>query len=83
MIAEARISHHLGLLDATNLELILNLLQPLYPPVGAGYEELQPYLRNDKKNTAHSVNFSLLNQLGGFVINKVVEPSLLRQALIG
>lgn len=83
MIAEARISHHLGLLDAPDLELILNLLQPLYPPVGAGYEELQPYLRNDKKNTAHSVNFSLLNQLGGFVINKVVEPSLLRQALIG
>ena len=81
MIAESRISHLLGLLSEEDLNLIMNLLLPFYPSIRISYEDLAPYLRNDKKNEGDTVLFSLLSQLGGYVINKAVTPSVIRAAL--
>lgn len=83
MVLAADLSHRLGQLTASECARIRALIQaaglPIEPP-RLGVEAMLEHMRLDKKNTAGSIRFVLLDGLGKAVIQKV-DDGVLRETL--
>ena len=83
MVLAADLSHRLGQLTASECARIRALIQaaglPIEPP-RLGVEAMLEHMQLDKKNTAGSIRFVLLDGLGKAVIQKV-DDGVLRETL--
>ncbi len=72
MICEAQLSHLEGLISEEDSELIIENIQRYYPYLDISdftNEDISALLMNDKKNTDHKINFSLLSGIGSCVFD--------------
>lgn len=84
MLAEAYLSWQSGLILIDHFEEVQRFLIRIYDP-----KELLPldrsaimrYMANDKKNDGNGINFSLINGIGSFSINKKVPDELIAESL--
>ena len=84
MIAESYISWKMNQLSKECLDEIRDVLGGYFPRIAIQLEQVEPMLQfmaNDKKNTAHTLNFTLLDCLGGAVVNQQVPAALVRESL--
>lgn len=83
MVLAADLSHRLGQLTEQEMNRIRALIQAAGLPIEAprlGVEAILEHMQLDKKNSAGSIRFVLLNGLGKAVIQKV-DDGVLRQTL--
>ena len=86
MVAAARLSHRLGLLDEGEVKKLRQLIMQAGLPVdipGLGTEEIMQAMQHDKKVREGRVEFVLLKSIGDTVIVDDVPPSLIREVLTG
>ena len=83
MVLAADLSHRLGQLNEQEVTRIRMLIQAAGLPIEAprlGVEAMLKHMQLDKKNSAGSIRFVLLNGLGKAVIQKV-DDAILRETL--
>jgi 3-dehydroquinate synthase len=84
MMATARISVQVGMLDQSNIHVIENLLSkfglPLYCQ-GISPDDLIEIIRFDKKTTFGQTGWVLLKDIGKGVVNQLVEESIISKVL--
>lgn len=81
MITEAFISFHMGLLSETELNAMTNYLVSTYGTVTIpDLSEVLPIMKQDKKNTASEISFSLINGIGSCLFDQSVNKDLLEKA---
>ena len=83
MVLAADLSHRLGQLTELEVTRIRMLIQAAGLPIEAprlGVEAMLEHMQLDKKNSAGSIRFVLLNGLGKAVIQKV-DDAILRETL--
>ncbi len=86
MVAAARLSHRLGLLDGDEVKRLRQLITRAGLPVevpGLGIEKIMQAMKHDKKVREGRVEFVLLKSIGDTVIADDVSPSLIREVLAG
>jgi 3-dehydroquinate synthase len=84
MIAEAWLSHRMGLILADNFEEILSVLLrmcDLSKIKDIDRQAFFNFILNDKKNESGKILFSLLNGIGSFSINKSVDKDAIDQSI--
>ena len=84
MIAEAWLSHRMGLILADNFEEILSVLLrmcDLSKIKDIDRPTFFNFILNDKKNESGKILFSLLNGIGSFSINKSVDKDAIDQSI--
>lgn len=84
MICESWLSHQLCSLSAPDLKIITDYLSwhyPSYHLARSVYPELLQLMRNDKKNQADRINFSLISQPGKYVVDQYAGPEMIMEAL--
>ena len=84
MVAAARISAQVGMLDRSNITKIENLLAKFGLPVycqGVNPEDLIEATRFDKKTTGGQTGWVLLEGIGKGRVNQPVEEGIIRKAL--
>lgn len=85
MICEAWLSYTKTGLEESALTDIKNFLLAYYPsyriPEDA-FAELAGFMKKDKKNEKGTINFTLLEGIGKFVINQTCTEEEIRQALV-
>jgi len=84
IVAAARISEQVGMLDQRNITKIENLLSKFGLPVycqGVNPDELVEAIRFDKKTTKGQTGWILLKGIGKGVINQPVEEAVVRRVL--
>jgi 3-dehydroquinate synthase len=86
MVAAARLSHRLGLLDGDEVKRLRQLITRAGLPVevpGLGIEKIMQAMKHDKKVREGRVEFVLLKSIGDTVVADDVSPSLIREVLAG
>lgn len=84
MVCEAYLSHRLLGLPLPEVEQISRFIIRIFgrhPVPPRHYPTLLALMRNDKKNEAGLVNFSLINPLGHACINQHCSPELIAESL--
>jgi 3-dehydroquinate synthase len=85
MMAAARISEEVGMLDQSNVQRIENLLLKFGLPTscqGINPEDLVEAIRFDKKTTFGQTGWVLLEGIGRGVVNQPVAENLVRKVLM-
>lgn len=87
IIAETKISYKNKLLTAKNLETILNFINNTYDFTLLSINEndiptLIDLMKNDKKNNHQQINFTLLNGIGEYKINCIIDAEFIESTLI-
>ena len=85
MLVESILSYKLNLIGAEELSAIEYFIKDFYPDCSIKLEDLDEVMllmQNDKKNDASGINFTLLNGIGNFKINQIVEPALIQKTLV-
>jgi 3-dehydroquinate synthase len=84
MIAEAEISKLMGLIDESDVELIINLVSnnnlPTKLTFEVDFEKLVGLIHKDKKNSAKNINWTLLDRLGNAIYDQLVPIELVQKA---
>jgi 3-dehydroquinate synthase len=83
MVIEAILSKHCGLSDDEQND-ILNVLQQhfsLFPIEADLQQKVMEYMKQDKKNQASNINFSLLNAIGSSQFDCFMSESQILQAI--
>ena len=86
MVAAARLSHRLGMLDEGEVKRLRQLIEQAGLPTeipDLGIEEIMQAMQHDKKVREGRVEFVLLKSIGATVIADDVPPSLVREVLAG
>ena len=83
MIVENRIACKKGLLEYEIADRIENFIRNMYEPLLSlpEYESLEKYLKQDKKNDASGIRFSLLENEGLCTFDVQVEEEAIRESL--
>jgi len=84
MVAAARLSHRLGILDESEVKRLRQLITRAGLPAevpGLGIEEIMQAMKHDKKVREGRVEFVLLKSIGDTVVTDDVSPSLIREVL--
>lgn len=85
MMAEARLSAHLGLIPQETVQDLAQMCQahglPTALPRGFTTDDLLPYMRKDKKAEGTHLALALLHGYGACKLHKDVAPDAVRQAL--
>jgi 3-dehydroquinate synthase len=84
MIAEAYLSYRKNFLSEAELVEIQQFILSRFGHVEIDLfadHRLFELMKKDKKNTNGELNFTLLNGIGGYVINQVIDVSLVKEAL--
>jgi len=85
MLAEARISNKLGMLDKNEVIRLRSLIAraglPTEPPP-LELEKLVQAMKHDKKILQGKLRFALLKSIGNVFITDEVSPSLIEQVLV-
>ncbi len=85
IICESYISHkHSGLSEDELAEILQYVSTNFdYYTFRTGYfEQIFDLMHHDKKNTANTINFTLLTTIGNSIINEVVDVALVRESLM-
>jgi 3-dehydroquinate synthase len=85
MVAAARISQQLGMLDQSSVQSIENLLLKFGLPTscqGVNPDDLITAIRFDKKTTLGQTGWVLLEEIGNGVTNQVVAENVVRKVLM-
>jgi 3-dehydroquinate synthase len=85
MMAAARISGQVGMLDITNVHCIESLLLKFGLPTycrGVNPDDLITAMRFDKKTTLGQTGWVLLEGIGRGVVNQAVEESIVKKVLM-
>jgi 3-dehydroquinate synthase len=86
MMAAARISSHMGLLEESEVERLEKLIVAAGLPVKMPELDLDAVMqamRHDKKVRGDKIRFVLLKSLGNGFISDEVDPALAREVLVG
>jgi 3-dehydroquinate synthase len=86
MTAAAKISSRMGLLDESEVVRLENLIQAAGLPVRMpelDREEIMQAMRHDKKVRGDKIRFVLLRSIGNAFISDEVDPTLVREVLVG
>ncbi|MBV6645322.1 MAG: 3-dehydroquinate synthase [Cyclobacteriaceae bacterium] len=82
MILESHLSYQLDMIDKSELDQISNFVSHLYKSVTIPQlSQLQPLLKQDKKNTEGKVNFSLLQGIGQCAWDRRVTDEMIGNAI--
>lgn len=84
MVAEAKISENLGLIDAKTVSIIETVLLKAGLPVKHKMNQLEPItnlVSKDKKSEGGKVNWTLISGIGNALIDQQVEENLVRSAI--
>lgn len=85
MVAEARLSAHLGLIPHETAQELTQMCQahglPTALPPGVSVDDLLPYMRKDKKAEGTHLALALLHGYGACKLHKDVTPDVVRLAL--
>lgn len=84
MLTEAKIANLMGLLDDKDFQAIIDLIHRLLGQVEVtlpSIEEIQPWLRGDKKKANGQVGFSLPDRIGSCGWNILVENHVIAAGL--
>jgi 3-dehydroquinate synthase len=84
MVAAARLSHRLGLLDVGEVKKLRQLITRAGLPTeipGLGIEEIVQAMQHDKKVREGRMEFVLLKSIGDTVVTDDVSSSLIREVL--
>ena len=84
MVAAARLSHRLGMLDGGEVKKLRQLITRAGLPAeipDLGIEEIMQAMQHDKKVREGRVEFVLLKSIGDTVVTDDVSPSLIREVL--
>jgi 3-dehydroquinate synthase len=84
MVAAARLSHRLGLLDEGEVKRLRQLITRAGLPTeipDLGIEAIMQAMQHDKKVREGRVEFVLLKSIGDTVVTDDVSPSLIREVL--
>ena len=84
LVAELYLSVMKLNMDRQPLRLLTHLMIEHYGKVGYSckdYERLIAFMRQDKKNTNHTIRFVLLKAVGEPVLNCTAEEAEIREAL--
>ena len=83
MMKENEIAVKMGLLSANGAEEINNYIRKVYdlPEKLPAFDELASTLRQDKKNDAHGISFSILEKIGHCTYDMYVDEPLLKEVL--
>ncbi|MDZ4756521.1 MAG: 3-dehydroquinate synthase [Bacteroidota bacterium] len=86
LLAEAKLSHELGILDIDHLNIIENCINKYYKdskPINLDYNTMLEKIKNDKKNSNEYISFSLLQQIGtcGYDIEVDLNEEVLERIL--
>jgi len=85
IICESYISHKHSGLSEDELAEILQYISTnfdFYTFRPGYFEQIFDLMRHDKKNTADTINFTLLTTIGNSIINEVVDVALVRESLM-
>lgn len=83
IIAESYISHKIRLLSKTEFDEINTTLRTIYPTLSldmTSFPEMAQLLKNDKKNQAGEIQFTLLSKIGEAIHNQKVKAELIEEA---
>jgi len=86
MLAAARISNRMGILDEGALARLKNIIEQADLPAelpGLKVAEIIPAIKHDKKVLRDKVRFALLRSIGEAFITDEVSPSLVEEVLVG
>ena len=86
MLAAAKISNKMGILDESELIRLKNVIEKADLPTeipSLKVEEIMRAMRHDKKVLRDKVRFVLLRSIGSVFITDEVSPSLVEQVLVG
>jgi len=86
MLAAARISNKMGILDESELGRLKSVIEKAGLPTGMPnlkVEEIIQAMKHDKKVSRDKVRFVLLKSIGNVFITDEVSPSLVEQVLVG
>lgn len=84
MLVEAKLAFQKKLISVQELNLIEKFLASTFPkcPISkSNVNDLIELMRNDKKNDADYINFSLLNGIGNCKINESIEENIIIKTL--
>ncbi len=86
LLAEAKLSHELGILPAKHLDIISACINKYYSnskPQNIDYHKMLEKMKHDKKNTDEYISFSLLQQIGvcGYDIELELDVEVLERIL--
>ena len=84
MVAAARLSHRLGMLDEGDVKRLRQLIMRAGLPAeipDLGIEKIMQAMQHDKKVREGRVEFVLLKSIGDTVVTDDVSPSLIREVL--
>ncbi|MGB2876988.1 MAG: 3-dehydroquinate synthase [Dehalococcoidales bacterium] len=84
MVAAARLSHRLGILDGGEVKRLRQLITRAGLPAeipDLGIEKIMQAMQHDKKVREGRVEFVLLKSIGDTVVTDDVSPSLIREVL--
>jgi len=86
MLAAARISNRMGILDEGSLVRLKNIIEQANLPAelpGLRIAEVMQAIKHDKKVLRNKVRFALLRSIGEAFITDEVSPSLVEEVLVG
>ena len=86
MLAAAKISNKMGILDESELIRLKNVIEKADLPTeipSLKVAEIVQAMRHDKKVLRDKVRFILLRSIGSVFITDEVSPSLVEQVLVG
>ena len=84
MLAEATISFHKKLINEDELASITSVLRRFFPPFPIAKQDfptILSYIQKDKKKINISLNFTLLNKIGGAVVNQQLTINEIKQGV--
>jgi len=84
MICESYLSHKVLGLKKRNLYKIANFILSIYGKVDISYlnrEALIKLMKQDKKNDANVINFTLLHKIGSAAVNQTTNEQLITESL--
>lgn len=86
MVAAARISNKIGILDANDVARLMNLIKKAGLPAempSLNIKEVIEAMKHDKKVRQDRIRFVLLKSIGDAFITDEVSPSLAEEVLVG
>ena len=84
MECELYISSHYFNWDIEKLKNIVNYLRKTFSDIKFDYsdiDELLFFMRNDKKNRGDGINFTMIEDIGEVIVDKVVPENIIRQSI--